>query len=246
MNDPHDPAGGNPRFLASVNIYGAGIAGLSAAHELMERGFKVRIVEPDRAMGPDGSEGPAIGGLARNQYLRAPKLLSPRWWEMDDDTVWSETVGEDGALPIYFERQSAALSEEAETRLRHAADAIQRKFGTVSLQVSSHAGDGEDDEDNRRLEVERTQAVKGSLIGLFPGLEDRHFDLRAGGQAARALTEPDRGVVTVQVVKAILPGEHGFHFFLATTATSSTPCGAHRFSTRRVRRPGARSTTISP
>src|SRR4051812_15721372 len=58
-------------YLASVNVYGAGIAGLSAAHELMVRGFEVRVIEPDRGMGRDGNEAPAVGGLARNQFLEA-------------------------------------------------------------------------------------------------------------------------------------------------------------------------------
>ena len=30
----------------NVTIFGAGVAGLTAAHELIERGFKVQIVEP--------------------------------------------------------------------------------------------------------------------------------------------------------------------------------------------------------
>ncbi|MCP3100719.1 NAD(P)-binding protein [Myxococcus sp. K15C18031901] len=54
----------------SVTIFGAGIAGLTAAHELVVRGFDVTVVEP----GPTGGlEGPMqVGGMARTQYAIAP------------------------------------------------------------------------------------------------------------------------------------------------------------------------------
>ena len=52
-----------------VTIFGGGIAGLTAAHELAERGFTVQLVE--RASTPDGS-GVAVGGLARTQPARLP------------------------------------------------------------------------------------------------------------------------------------------------------------------------------
>lgn len=213
MTKPDDAAGGNPRYLASVNIYGAGIAGLSAAHELMERGFKVRIVETDRAMDPSGDEGAAIGGLARNQYLLAPKLLSPRWWEIDREPVWSSEPADDTRLPIVFERHSTTLSDEAAARLQHAASAIRKKFGAVSLQVESHAHDGDNEEHNRFLESERAAAVKGSLAALLPGVDAQHYDLFLGPSSGGPFDDPQTGVVTVSVKKIILPGEHGFHFF---------------------------------
>ncbi|QSQ22431.1 NAD(P)-binding protein [Pyxidicoccus parkwayensis] len=68
--------------LARVHIYGAGIAGLTAAHELAVRGFRVRVYEPaqecDETGKPEGqpeylNEHFAVGGMARTQYVRAPK-----------------------------------------------------------------------------------------------------------------------------------------------------------------------------
>src|SRR5690242_9125245 len=52
-----------------VTIFGAGIAGLSAAHELIERGFRVRVVE--RVASEDREYEAEVGGLARNQFGRA-------------------------------------------------------------------------------------------------------------------------------------------------------------------------------
>src|SRR5437773_1480964 len=63
---------GKSRSLSpTVTIFGAGIAGLSAAHELIERGFSVQVVEPTRS--PDEEYGMEVGGLARNQFGRVPE-----------------------------------------------------------------------------------------------------------------------------------------------------------------------------
>src|SRR4051794_20907249 len=46
-----------------VAIFGAGIAGLTAAHELAERGFSVIVVEPEA----EGEGTSRVGGMARSQ-----------------------------------------------------------------------------------------------------------------------------------------------------------------------------------
>ncbi|MFP2929922.1 NAD(P)-binding protein, partial [Pyxidicoccus sp. 3LG] len=70
-------------YLARVHIYGGGISGLTAAHELARRGFRVVVYEPaqeyDELGLPEGSHTSergsrlAVGGLARSQFLRVPK-----------------------------------------------------------------------------------------------------------------------------------------------------------------------------
>ncbi|MDC0683648.1 FAD-dependent oxidoreductase [Sorangium atrum] len=54
-----------------VTVYGAGIAGLTVAHELAERGFKVRVVEREEAYDRRGELRMAIGGVARTHYAAA-------------------------------------------------------------------------------------------------------------------------------------------------------------------------------
>jgi hypothetical protein len=77
---------------ARVHIYGGGITGLTAAHELARRGFRVRVYEPAHEYNENGQlEGPrtdepvfspwsypafpsqAVGGMARSQFFRVDK-----------------------------------------------------------------------------------------------------------------------------------------------------------------------------
>lgn len=53
-----------------VYVYGGGVAGMTAAHELAIRGFKVHVYERERALGPRGAlDDPTLGGMARTQYF---------------------------------------------------------------------------------------------------------------------------------------------------------------------------------
>lgn len=53
-----------------VTVIGAGVTGLTAAHELAERGFYVQVVE--RLAHPDQNVGCQVGGIARTIYHRLP------------------------------------------------------------------------------------------------------------------------------------------------------------------------------
>ena len=60
-----------------VVVVGAGIAGLTAAHELVERGFEVEVVEANYIAERTCDLGlrwvPRVGGMARTQYAAAPE-----------------------------------------------------------------------------------------------------------------------------------------------------------------------------
>ncbi|RKG77974.1 phytoene dehydrogenase [Corallococcus exercitus] len=74
-----------------VHVFGAGIAGLTAAHELALRGFKVRVFERDRALDARGTQSLAIGGLARTQYFQPSKPGSITFQSKKPET--SEAAG---------------------------------------------------------------------------------------------------------------------------------------------------------
>lgn len=56
-----------------VTVIGGGIAGLTAAHELMERGFSVQVVEKDASREYPGEV--SVGGMARSQWGRIKASL---------------------------------------------------------------------------------------------------------------------------------------------------------------------------
>jgi hypothetical protein len=62
-------------------IFGAGVTGLSVAHELAQRGFRVLVVERD-VDDRDPSQ-PALGGMARSQFNRADATPFRRWATLD-------------------------------------------------------------------------------------------------------------------------------------------------------------------
>ena len=80
------PAPRNTYAAPIVTIFGAGIAGLSAAHELIERGFRVRVVEP--VASEDREYEAEVGGLARNQFGRAALYAAQL-----ADSLWNGGAG---------------------------------------------------------------------------------------------------------------------------------------------------------
>lgn len=54
--------------MAKVAVFGAGVAGLTAAHELKLRGYEVHVYERRDPTDPYSSEARSVGGKARTQY----------------------------------------------------------------------------------------------------------------------------------------------------------------------------------
>ncbi len=60
-----------------VTVFGGGVAGLTAAHELIQRGFLVQVVE--REASQDVEYACEVGGLARSQPKRIRSTRRPHW-----------------------------------------------------------------------------------------------------------------------------------------------------------------------
>ena len=77
-----------------VTVFGAGIAGLSAAHELIERGFSVQVVEPKTS--PDEEFSVEVGGMASNQFGRVKEnpliLHGPEPIDEDERDEFRQTI----------------------------------------------------------------------------------------------------------------------------------------------------------
>lgn len=78
--DPNE--GGTSKLLAKpkVMIFGASVAGLTAAHELAERGFSVEVVEKDFKRGYKGAPEVEVGGATRTRFFPANLDADPKRW----------------------------------------------------------------------------------------------------------------------------------------------------------------------
>ncbi|MBV1878973.1 MAG: hypothetical protein KUG79_15140 [Pseudomonadales bacterium] len=74
----------NPLAAPLVTVFGAGPAGLTAAHELIERGFKVQVVEPRQSLFAE--YGCEVGGLAASQYsrVRCRMRMHPYFYDKEE------------------------------------------------------------------------------------------------------------------------------------------------------------------
>ena len=102
-----------------VTIFGAGVTGLTAAHELVERGFIVQVVEALEDVYSPGR--PLVGGMAANQRARVraniedlhPHVLERSWQDDDEGKVarW--------LLKLFALNRSRWLTTEQPQRLHH-------------------------------------------------------------------------------------------------------------------------------
>jgi uncharacterized protein with NAD-binding domain and iron-sulfur cluster len=182
-----------------IVVVGAGVAGMTCAHELVERGYEVEVVEmtPD----PCGGTAPRIGGMARTAWARVPSSAAQA-------PLWHTT-------PAYAPGASPPQRSRAGQRL----DADRAPYPlTVSLAVLDPAGHPDDtgrlDAFLRAL-VTPTPLLVIASLSLDPGQETRLRTLL--GNHPYQLTVAEAGAaeprMQLSVAGARVPGEHGFRFF---------------------------------
>lgn len=143
FTDPLTYHGATPREVPYVVVIGAGVTGLTAAHELVERGFAVQVVEP--AVDPEG--GVDTGGLAATQYakplqpqpctLQARAPLFSRTYPVLPPPVSLKVakVGESAVedADMVWDRRTWRMTSQGEARLRRVA------AGALLTAVERHA-----------------------------------------------------------------------------------------------------------
>lgn len=204
----------------SVTIFGGGIAGLTAAHELSERGFQVSLWERDGGERPRAGRC-EVGGMARTQWTSVdwPSYQERPAWKMVSTGPVIEILEE-----ILFTPGTATFADLADAA--RTLSAVATKIGAIeNKRVEVYIeGFGPDRELSlRRAEHVRDQLVEvhgvenplltppyGHLPGRYRlsvwGLGDAH-------EPGRPPSRRDR--VGFRVRRRILPGEHGFRFFPA-------------------------------
>ena len=225
--------------IRRVTVFGGGIAGLTAAHELAERGFSVQLVEC--AADPDeyGRPGLVIGGLARSQYRRIPRPRTRA--ELD-------TAARGISAPREAERiDLPSIYPIPVTRDDHGCIAPAEIGRTTLAELVTHLGRGLADYSVR---------IDGDGAGVQATAE---LLFAAGIARERVFSEPAAAgtSVVVRLIESRLPGEHGFRFFPAfyrhlADTMRRTPLGDGRCAfdnlvpvqTQLFTRPGYAPTTL--
>ncbi len=202
-----------------VTIYGAGIAGLTAAQELAERGFTVIVYEPEEDVRAE-RDTCQVGGMARTHWVRIETSdrarLPERAGLLSPITPFREKIG--------FTRDRATIDDpgpELDAEARKLADHSKAALDAVAEKLAAHPEitrfyiDGIREPDEREgIDHERAQAVYESLIQR--GISKERLRVRYLGAAlsdVRGLIPEAHRIVQFNKSGRELPGEHGYRFF---------------------------------
>lgn len=193
-------------YVAEATVFGGGVTGLTAAHELAERGFAVTVVEREEALDEQGVRGMAVGGMARSHYARVPRLGQapanrPAGRPTPDarDDRWTKRS-------VVFGMGSDVVPSEAEELIASAARAFRDTYCDQGYRMRVVGAASPVEAEPRALAARRAQAVRDRLIhdGVAADLVVL-AENAAGGRPEAVISLEDH----------VLPGEHGFRFFPA-------------------------------
>jgi hypothetical protein len=222
----------------SVAIFGAGITGLTAAHELIERGYQVEVFEIE----PPGPSDDvcSIGGMAKTQWSRTEvvdrgDLVDRMRPTQDIDYALERGVRE----RIYFKPQlsgehdvEAGSGDEPTCKGKKTLKRIvelmtggkwRRSYASTRVEVRGFDSDTHWRRDlggqptivteGSRIDFERAEHVRKELLkaGVKNDLTAYGFGLGEAEDWRRS--DAERCYVELHLVQDYLPGEHGFRFF---------------------------------
>lgn len=210
-----------------ITILGAGITGLTIAHECAERGFIVQVIEAQQATGDAG--GVAVGGIAKTQYAIAidgerftrPPVPHLPWLAIRRDMpAGNFHPYSDGAADgrgVANGRKVGVIAG----RLQAYADKV-HVFGEPARPLAIEVVGVHDDEAlPAKARASLEQAVAKARKNLEAALgQDARFTLSTAVEHADPRSEPPgaaRPACRIDVRPVVdgitLPGDHGYRFF---------------------------------
>jgi hypothetical protein len=171
--------------LRRVTVFGAGVAGLTAAHELITRGFAVQVVDCAQALDADGRPRLASGGVARTQHRRAPLPVLRGALEQAARGGWTAVGSDPCDTPSRWTLPTApdgALEPASRARLVELAALLAGPLARYRVRLRGPAP----------AQAEAAAALPAAQAGPLDG-----------------------AALTVELQAAALPGEHGYRFFPA-------------------------------
>ncbi|TMQ08115.1 MAG: FAD-dependent oxidoreductase [Deltaproteobacteria bacterium] len=195
-----------------VVVIGAGVAGMTAAHELVERGYEVEVVE----MAPDlhDSKRPRLGGMARTAWARvpSPRFQAPLRFRSAELVRPMPRAGAGGS-PVQIKTDIAPLSivvpllDALEKKPVVAAFVAALRPGEPLLVITSRPLGGNEEEQLKLVLEHPFQLTVAQTSAADEG------EATAAGEATGAGTSGPVPRIQISVAGARVPGEHGFRFF---------------------------------
>ncbi|MBX3203779.1 MAG: NAD(P)-binding protein [Labilithrix sp.] len=229
-------------IYSDVVIFGAGISGLTAAHELAERNFRVTVIDPEftglRGEGAENSN-PGLGGMAKSQWCFFPVNAQgaprgPTSAEEMRETLprptWSPIevryrIGDGGVASLGTHATEVSgeprrtLEEELEDLARYVVDTKKTHGFDVSVVYSAA------DEHLDALGIALEAKLKAATRALSQEEAPSSLRLIRRRRPAPAVEPPFEldlvpfttgakpDTVIISINMFALPGEHGFRFF---------------------------------
>jgi uncharacterized protein with NAD-binding domain and iron-sulfur cluster len=200
-----------------VVVIGAGVAGMTAAHELVERGYEVEVVEMSAE--PFNSTRPRIGGMARTSWARVPSAAGR-------DHPAAKVPVEQRMVQLFTDHAPPPLEmnlteitlPKAQAFVRALRALPARREATVARARGVKAANGENSKkpdskapidlvsviSSRKLEDDQRKTLEDILKGYRVTLETvSHPDHQT----------PEDARVQICMEGSRVAGEHGFRFF---------------------------------
>lgn len=213
---------------ADVVVLGAGISGLTVAHELMERNFTVVVIDPsivpetERGSGFENAN-PGVGGMAKSQWCYFPipegaeprppmsdapmciALPRPSWQSIRIPFPESGENLLDVAVSDVETGAARDTLEKALTELAHFLAAAQDANPPVHFSVICRTAD-----------TEAASSLHEEILRLLKELAKTPGSSTTRDFGALQLTHPPNfptNILEIGINCFSLPGEHGFRFF---------------------------------
>ena len=196
-------------YVAEATVFGGGVTGLAAAHELVDCGFAVTVVEPEEALDAKGVRGMAIGGMARSHYARVPRVGQAPANRPAGRPTPSARDNRWGSRKVVFLADSSEVPDGARDAIAGAARAFRDTYcyQGYRMRVIGAAA-------SRRTRAARRSAPAAQRPSATSSS-------RAGSPTAcqSCLPRTERAGIPrpcrITLEDHVLPGEHGFRFFPA-------------------------------
>lgn len=197
----------------TVYVFGAGIAGLTAAHELAERGFKVVVIEAETDY--EDPEKCAVGGMARSQWSRI-ELPQRR----PTGTIMNGRRTIPRAMPIVSIKDVIEIDPDSHElkdaeALDRVADVLIKNSHILCTLVVGCALPSE--KNRRKLASSRANKVRDYLVAK--GILEARLAVEPPEEPREGETDAnvhsEGACVQLAIQEDRVPGEHGFRFFPA-------------------------------